>query len=163
MEPETILTSVIEVAIGIAGFSGIVAALSQKGSTISEEGHLYLRVLLTASFLCIFFSFLPMLLIAAGIDKKLVWVLPSGLWVGAFILVFIYRVIELSKTGANFVRRPVVLLTAVCGLSAVGLCVTNVLILESDWPYLVAMVLVLFAAAFSFVALLYELLLQPAG
>ena len=163
MDPDTVLTTVIEVAIGIAGFSGIVAALSQRSSAISIEGFLYLRVLLTASFLCIFFSFLPLLLASAEVEDRAIWVIPSSIWSATFTIVLIYRAIELRRTGTNFARQPIVHLAAICALIAVFLCLVNVVFFESAWPYLTSMVLILFAAAFSFIALLYEVLPQQSG
>lgn len=163
MSPDTVLTTVIEVAIGIAGFSGIVAALGRRNSGMSAEALLYLRVLLTASFLCIFFSFLPLLLATAKVSSQTIWIIPSGLWAATFLMVLMYRAIELRRTGVNFVRRPVVVLAAMCALTAVFLCLANVVLIEDAWPYLVSMVLILFAAAFSFIALLYEVLPRPPG
>jgi hypothetical protein len=158
MDNFSILTSIVEVAIAIAGFSGIVASLSGKGKEMSLEGKLYLKILLTASFLCISFSFFPMLLKSSGLAEPEIWIIPSYVWLGTFGTVLIIRSVGLRKSGTNMFRRPAIYVTAFLGLSAFFLCLTNVIMLISAWPYLTAMVLILFAAGFSFIALLYELL-----
>jgi hypothetical protein len=160
MDTSIILTSVLEVSIGIAGFSGIVAALGSRTRKLSAEARLYLRVLLTASFLCILSSFLPLLLEAGGIAGSRVWTIPSGIWVCLFVLVLVVRMYESRKSPSQFLKRPVISMAAVLGISATVLCVLNIITLQSAWPYLVTTVLILFAGAFSFVALLYELIAE---
>jgi hypothetical protein len=158
VDASTILTSVLEVSIGIAGFSGIVAALGNRAKSLSGEARLYLRVLLTASFLCILSSFLPLLLEAGGITGSMVWTIPSTVWVCLFVGVLVYRAYEIRKAPTQFLKRPVIGMAAVLGILATVLCLINIFILQTAWPYLVTTVLILFAGAFSFVALLYELI-----
>lgn len=158
MDTSTILTSVLEVSIGIAGFSGIVAALGSRARKLSAEARLYLRVLLTASFLCIFCSFLPLLLEAGGVTGPKKWTIPSAVWVFLFLSVMVFRTYENRKDPSQFLKRPVIGMAGVLGMSATILCLLNIFLLQSAWPYLVTTVLILFAGAFSFVALLYELI-----
>ncbi|MFT7214727.1 MAG: hypothetical protein ACI9XK_004998 [Granulosicoccus sp.] len=160
VDASTILTSVLEVSIGIAGFSGIVAALGSRARKLSAEARLYLRVLLTASFLCILSSFLPLLLEAGGITGSRVWTIPSTVWVSLFFGVIVFRIYESRKAPSQFLKRPVIAMAAVLGASATALCLANIFIIQSAWPYLVTTVLILFAGAFSFVALLYELIAE---
>lgn len=158
VDTSTILTSVLELSIGIAGFSGIVATLGNRATGLSSEARLYLRVLLTASFLCILSSFLPLLLEAGGVTGSKVWTIPSTVWVCLFVCVIAYRAYENRKSQSKFLKRPVISVAAVLGLSATVLCVVNVFLMQSAWPYLLSTVLILFAGAFAFVALLYELI-----
>jgi hypothetical protein len=157
-DASTILTSVLEVAIGIAGFSGIVAALGGRATKMNPEARLYLRVLLTASFICILTSFLPLLLESAGVSGSKVWTIPSMVWIVLFTGVIVYRTYDARKSSAQVLRRPVILVAGLLAIIATGLCIANIMYLKTAWPYLVTTVLILFAGAFSFVALLYELI-----
>jgi hypothetical protein len=79
MSWESALQSAIEVAIGIAGFSGIVGAVA--GRTAGQwkaADHLRLRILLTASGTALIFAFLPFLLIDS-FEPSIVWRSLSGL------------------------------------------------------------------------------------
>lgn len=163
MDTTTILTSVLEVSIGIAGFSGIVATLGNRAKGLSSEARLYLRVLLTASFLCILSSFLPLLLESGGVTGSKVWTIPSIAWVCLFASVLIYRAYENRKSPSQFLKRPVISMAAILGLSATVLCLVNIFVMQTAWPYLVTTVLILFAGAFAFVALLYELISEQGG
>jgi hypothetical protein len=157
-DASTILTSVLEVSIGIAGFSGIVAAVGNRAMKLSPEARLYLRVLLTASFLCILTSFLPLLLESAGVSGSEVWTIPSMVWIVLFSGVLVYRFYEARRAPAQMFRQPVILVAGILSIIATGLCIANIMHFKAAWPYLVTTVLILFAGAASFVALLYELL-----
>jgi hypothetical protein len=148
------------VSIGIAGFSGIVAALGSRARKLSAEARLYLRVLLTASFLCILSSFLPLLLEAGGVTGPRIWTIPSTVWVSLFTAVLVFRAYENRQTPSQFLKRPVIGMAAVLGFSATVLCLFNIFYVQEAWPYLATTVLILFAGAFSFVALLYELIAE---
>ena len=70
---ESALGSAIEVAIAIAGFSGIVAAVGRRAAgSWTDSDQLNLRILLTASGATIFFAFLPFLLIGP-LDPPVAW------------------------------------------------------------------------------------------
>ena len=153
MDPTTILTSVIEVAIGIAGFSGIVAALDKGRAEISPEAWFYLRILLGGSDSVIVFSFLPLLLGSAEVTEPYVWVYPSILFLIYTILRNVYLITQntgsQSWSAINHVAFALMVLSAL-------LCLLNVLVFEEAWPYLTSMVLTLVNAGLAFFALLYR-------
>ena len=158
MEHSSILIVVIEVAIAIAGFSSIVVVLGRSGSAVSAEARLYLNMLLTASLLGIGAAFLPLLLEAGGVAEPLLWTVPSSIWVVIFVVVSVIRIIGVRKSGASFSRRRIGGVLMGLSTSAALLCLVNAVVLATAWPYLTAMVLIVFFAGFSFVALLYELI-----
>ena len=98
MSWQSALGSVIEVAIAMAGFSGIVAAVGRRGA-----GHwtvdLRLRILLTASGSCLCSSrFLPFVLVDL-IDPSLMWRLASGLLAAHTIFITAFRFRQASVAG----------------------------------------------------------------
>ena len=100
MSWDAALGSVIEVAVGIAGFSGIVAAVGRR-----REGQwdpmdqLLLRVLLLASGIAILFSFLPFTLIEL-MEPRLVWRILSGLLAAWVLGIAIIRTRQGAQLGA---------------------------------------------------------------
>ena len=82
MEYESLFTSAIEVGIGIAGFSGIVAVLGHRSPgawTSADRGRM--GILLQTSFATVLLSFLPLLLSGIIVEKTLVWSVCSGVYV----------------------------------------------------------------------------------
>ena len=154
MDPSSILTSIIEVAIGIAGFSGIVVAIARGNDQVSEVTWFYLSILLGGSAVAIVASYLPLLLISADVADPGIWIYPSGLLLlyqfGRNIHLFLQmrrRVIV-----ASFVNYAASFLT----ILVVGLCIANIFVIKSSWPYLTSMVLILLNAGLAFLALLNE-------
>jgi hypothetical protein len=99
MDPESALGSVIEVAIAIAGFSGIVAAVGRRGAghwTAADQ--LRLRILLTASGAALVFAFLPFVL-ADLIAQDLLWRIASGLLAIHTVAISAYRIRQASRGG----------------------------------------------------------------
>jgi hypothetical protein len=96
---ESALGSVIEVAISIVGFSGIVAAVGRRGAGHwSPLDQLRLRILLTAGGAALAFAFLPFTMIDE-LDETLVWRVCSGLWVVYMFGISLYRIREASRMG----------------------------------------------------------------
>lgn len=99
MDSESALGSIIEVAIAIAGFSGIVAAVGRRGAGHwTEEDQLRLRILLTASGAALVFAFLPFVL-ADLVARDLVWRIASGLLAIHVVAISAYRVRQASHSG----------------------------------------------------------------
>ncbi len=91
MSWESALQSAIEVAIGIAGFSGIVGAVAGRTAERWDAAdQLRLRILLTASGVSLVFAFLPFLLIDS-FEPEQVWRCLSGLYVVFTIGITIHR------------------------------------------------------------------------
>ena len=101
MSWESALQSAIEVAIGIAGFSGIVGAVAGRtGGQWTAADHLRLRVLLTASGVALIFAFLPFLLVDSFETDK-VWRSLSGLHATFTTGITIHRFRQAREIGVS--------------------------------------------------------------
>ena len=146
------LSSAIEVAIAIAGFSGIVAAVGRRGAgEWTPADQLRLRMLLTASGVSGAFAFLPFILLDTGLDPSLVWRVGSatqGVW---FVAISLYRRSQAIRMGATF-PLPIVFLAVY--LSVIGALLLNAAYLAAPWPYVVGVIVQLYVAFMTFVQLL---------
>ena len=98
MEVEGTLTVLAEIAIAIAGFSGIVAGVGRRaGSEWTVADRLRLSMLLQISLTVAFFSLFPLVLASADIDSTYVWQISSASWLVAIVVSF------------SFARRRVIL------------------------------------------------------
>jgi hypothetical protein len=101
MDATSALDSIIEVAIGLAGFSGIIAAVGQRNpGGWGAADQLRLEILLTASGAALVFAFLPFVL-AGFMNDPLVWRCSSAvvaLWTGG---ISIFRLRQASSVGID--------------------------------------------------------------
>ena len=152
---DSALGSVIEVAVGIAGFSGIVAAVGRR-----REGRwdpmdqLLLRVLLLATGIAILFAFLPFTMIEL-MEPRLVWRILSGLLAAWVLGIAIIRTRQGAQLGA--VRKvglgnPFLLIGAGFVFSVL---LANALWFGKSSLYVVG---VLWQVAIAFIAFVYLLL-----
>ena len=100
MEAEGILTTLAEVAIAIAGFSGIVVALQNRTVDWSETDKLRFSALLQVSFGCVIFSFVPIVLYLMHPSEPFVWRWSSSLWLVYIACTAAYRVPQLPRVSA---------------------------------------------------------------
>ena len=85
MDPQDALTTVAEIAIAIAGFSGIAAVLGRHSEGEWAPVDVFrLRLLLRLSFAVVLFCFLPIVLSSASVAPKLTWAVSSGAWLAYF-------------------------------------------------------------------------------
>ena len=79
MSSEGILVAIAELAIGIAGFSGVVVALgSRTGERWSPVTRIRMVLLLSVSLSAAMFSLLPLVLDEAGLTAERAWSISSG-------------------------------------------------------------------------------------
>ena len=155
MHWEGALGAAIEVAIAIAGFSGIVAAVGRRnpGSWTAAD-QIRLRILLTASAAAGLFAFLPFILFEAGLSDPVCWRVGSGAQAAWFISVSAYRLRQESLTGvsAGIATKG--------GLVVIGVVLVaqlaNAVYAAQSWIYLLGVVFQLFIAFSAFVALLLD-------
>jgi hypothetical protein len=149
---ETALGSAIEVAIALAGFSGIVAAVGRRGAGHWEAPEqLLLRILLTASGAALVFAFLPFLLFES-FGSSLTWRVGSGLQASYFIVITARRYRQSSSLGAP------VLTSRGIGVQAavIALLVANAAWISSSSVYVFGVLWTLFTAFITFVRLLLD-------
>jgi len=159
---ESALGSLIEVAIALVGFSGIVAAVGRRGAGHwSPVDQLRLRVLLTAAGAALAFAFLPFLLIDV-MDPSLVWRICSGLHATFIFGIVLYRFREVSVLGViEAVGKRATAFIFVGSSTVVMVSVSNALWFASSSLYVVAIVWHVVTAFLTFVALLLDAWGEP--
>ena len=158
VEAASTLEVLAEIAIAIAGFSGVIAALTIRTSQWSELDKIRLRMLLQASFATVFFSLLPLVLLSTTLLDPAVWVIASSAWLiymGASTIPFVVRAIRSTPDG---IGRPILALFVGVVGSVVVVQVLNVAVLRTAWPHLAAMLSGLFAASVAFIRLIQSLI-----
>ena len=156
MEPETVLSAATEVGIAIAGFTGIVAAISRTRAAWSPQARVYFSILLGMSVAAVAFALLPMLLSIAGTAETTVWTVSSGLYVVYVVALSMIRSIQLGRAGIRWQSGPIGV-TAGTSAILVTLQLVNVAFLHEPWPHLVAVVVSLLLAFSFFIYLLSEI------
>lgn len=148
-----VLTSAIEVGIAIAGFTGIVIALSKRDAD-SNARALLVSILLLASIASVFFSFLPMLLSLSGLAEANVWRVSSATFLIYITAVFGYRARQLDAVRPR--SSAAVVLGGALFFAGVLLQIPNVLWWMAAWPYLVLVVAYVIYSFSVFVTLLWD-------
>ena len=100
MDGADALTTIAEVAVGLAGFSGVVAVLGRQPGEFSRVEAGRLVVLLLSSLGALFFALIPFALFPLGLNPVSVWRTTSGL-----VAVFALSHIAISYTELRRVRR----------------------------------------------------------
>jgi hypothetical protein len=159
---ESALDSVIEVAISLAGFSGIVAAVGRRGAGHwSPLDQLRLRVLLTAAGAALALAFLPYLLIDV-LDTSLVWRICSGVHATFVFGIMLYRFREVAVLGeTEAVGKRATAFMFVGSSTAFIVSVSNALWFASSSLYVVAIFWHVVSAFLSFVWLLLDAWAEP--
>jgi hypothetical protein len=159
---ESALDSVIEVAIALVGFSGIVAAVGRRGAGHwSPLDQLLLRVLLTAAGAALAFAFLPYLLIDI-MDPSLVWRICSGVHATFMFGIMLYRFREVSVLGeTEAVGKRATVFMFVGSSMAFIVSVSNALWFASSSLYVAAIFWHVISAFLTFVALLLDAWREP--
>jgi hypothetical protein len=162
MDPLDTLQTIAEIAIAIAGFSGIAAVLGRgNDSQWSPEDAFRLRQLLQTSFQTVIFCFLPALMVAASLGADAVWAASSALWLlNAFILSISairgHRRIATSS-GFEYERMYLPLVIPIVVAQPL-LLLANVVSIREAWPYLAVAVTSLVIPFLLFLRLLSEVL-----
>ena len=130
-EHET-LTSVVEFAIALAGFSGIVVALGKKPGRWAPADRYRLLNVLTFAFGAGFMAYLPMGIAHAGLSGPELWRVSSGAFLGFGVAgaVFMIRRMRTLEPDVRSMVNPIVR-TISFGTTAVAMLV---LLLQSAWP-----------------------------
>ena len=153
MHWETALSVTAEVAIGIAGFSAVFAAVARRSPNAWHSAEaLLLSILLGASASAVFASLVPFLLLDAGLSPSATWT-ASALF-GAWLLgVVALRVRQGERLRAGTVgRRAGAFITA----AMAAFVLINAASLQTSWPYVLAVYWQLAVAFTAFLMLLRE-------
>lgn len=158
---QSVLVTVAEISIGIAGFSGILVAILMGNREAREDPGLRIALsalLLTCVFLLVM-SFMPLILLATSIASSTVWLVSSALVGTAQAVVLLVRIRQTRLAGVRLGRSEVparmIRISLACVVSAMVLHGINAGWLRTDWPYLTAVVLYLLFSFSIFVGMLW--------
>jgi len=150
---EAFLSSVIEVAVGIAGFAGIIATVRQgRIARWPHEPRILLEMLLTASAFAIVFALLPAVLAEANVPESITWRTGSVLILVWQLVFAAFRTRQFRAIGVR-TRPPLWLVSWVC--SIVVLQAANV-VLGVSWLYLLGVFGILGNGFLFFIRLLFS-------
>jgi len=157
-DPVETLNLLVEAAVAVAGFSGVVIILGRRaiGEWSQIERERFLNLLLT-SFMVLFLSLLALVLLHAGTPAATTWRIGSGLW----SIIVIPRI---TVTIRDYVRVPredservsVAVVATILGISVIIVLLSfwNAFALKEFWPFLAAQVWLFAAACYLFARLL---------
>ena len=163
---QTALSSAIQVAIAIAGFSGIVVALGRRGaSDWTQYNEMRFQVLLAGSAGTLIFAFLPFVLIDL-VRPGLAWRVVSALFLIFLIGIMILRLRQVRRLRMSFAERPRLLhinpwLFGVVQVIVLAMLVGNMIWFASSSLYVVAVIWSLAISFLAFVTLLLESWREP--
>jgi len=149
---EAFLASVVEVAIGVAGFAGIIATVRQgRIARWPHEPRILIEMLLTASASAIVFALLPTVFTEADISEPDTWRVGS-LCILVWQLFFaVFRTRQFKASGVR-TRAPLWLLAWV---SLIVICQAVNIFLCVSWLYLIGVFGILGNGFMFFVHLLF--------
>ena len=141
MDTASFLTAVIDIALAIAGFAGIVAAVRQRRIAHWPRAQLVLlQILFTASAAAIVLSLLPSFLVATGAKSALVWKISScamAVWIAGALY------FRLRQSKAMGIPMQIPVHVRAFGIPGIFLQLYNIVVLGEAWPFLVGLFVVL--------------------
>ena len=158
------LTTIAEIGIALAGFSGLVVVLRKNTGALNEIEKYRMSVLLATAFGAMFLALLPAALQQSGFADALLW-RTSSAFLTAFSLVFVLGWVSSSRRFFNVAREifsvPAFSMMAIGHLTNVGLQLSVALGLweeSSPGVYLFGLIWLLAHASQQFVRMLF---IQP--
>lgn len=166
MTPGEALGIAVQVAVALAGFTGVVAVFGANPvHEWSRLNRLRLRLLLTMSSIPVALCLIALVLLATGLREGMIWRLTSG--IAAFVFATASGTAQhaMSRVPAKELDRPdgsrmVFYSTGAVGVAAILLLLYNTVRLGAFWPFLAALVVSMLAALLQFVRLVF---LRPGG
>lgn len=151
MPSETLLLGIAQIAVVIAGFTAVTAALTPPGGSWSPGHRLRQRAIVSTSFNVVFEALLPLILFAWLAVAHDAVVLASGAVAIYATWVVIMRARQLDRLGVLRQRGMIPILIA--GPVACTLFALNAVVLASVGVYALALCIQLLVPVFSFYAL----------
>jgi hypothetical protein len=159
-DPVETLIVLVEAAVAIAGFSGVVIVFGRRATgEWSRIERARLLNLLLMSFSVLFLSLLTLVLLHAGTAPATTWRIGSGTW-------SVIAIQRIAVTIRNYARIPqedperpgIMVPTSLLGVSAIVVLLSlgNVIALKEFWPFLAALVWLFGLACYSFAQLLFS-------
>lgn len=157
MEVTETLIGVTEIAVALAGFSGVVVAFGSRREGSWHPGdRLRLGFLLEASLTAAGFSLLGLLLIYTQLERETCWALCSTLW-ACYMLISLIRsraVLRENQDTHGDVDRFANKITVTVFVALIVLQGYNALSWQAFWPVLGGLILNIAGAAMQFTRLI---------
>jgi hypothetical protein len=156
MQPEDLLPTLIELSVAVAGFSGVVAALSPHGpSKWSPIQRALFSALLGGTAISVGVALIGMVLLAAPIETNTAWACTSAVHLICLVGIIILRVREHRTSDAAISAISLPILVAVC-LTAIAQA-ANAVLVQAGWLCVAALSLYAFLGLSYFVILVRQL------
>src|SRR5262245_20435566 len=120
MRPEELLTTLAQLGVAVAGFSGIVVVLAKSPANELPARHSMLDVLLEASFGVVLWSLAPLVMLTTPLAGRTVWQLSSAGWSVQQLGALGARAVQVRRSPESVPPRSLVLPLAAGSLSALG-------------------------------------------
>ena len=151
MPGEALLLGISVIAVAVAGFSGITAALAPPGGAWHPAMRVRQRAIVSTSFNVVFESLAPSVVFAVTEDPR-TSVVVASLGVATYVTgIVIWRGRQLLRAGGSLNRAGMILV--LLGPAAALLFWANALVLASVGVYALALCVQLAVAAMSFYSL----------
>ena len=160
MENEHLLLTAAEVAIALAGFTGIVVVFGSRDGRWTVVDMVRMKAALGASFGSAFLAFLPSTIHLFGIEGALLWRISSGLalvYIGGVIVWQLTQWKELTDSDWEVLNERGRLIMGVTVFGSVAASLANVLGAGTEPSlklYFLGLILYMVTAAYLFVRIL---------
>jgi len=144
---EGLLIGIAQLGVALAGFAGVVAVFRRE-ATRTEIQAFRLRVLVRNSLGVMFMALLPPVFFSASGDARVALGIASGSSTVWMVLTLVQLQRQWIRTDAFWSRANLIQLPLAIG--ATGLFAANALSLDTTWPYVGGLCLVLLTAAIAF-------------
>lgn len=134
--PDSLLSSIVEVGIALAGFTGLIVSLAKKREALI--GNL-LSVLIIAPSMIVVVSMIPLLLAIASVKESLIWQVSSTLMALYFLITFTLRSVLMSRLEktSDGPRGGYWLIALTFSSFAFALLqIANIFYFQAAWPFL---------------------------
>ena len=104
MDPQEILTTIAEIGIALAGFSGLVVVLRKNDGPLNAIEKYRMSVLLAMAFGAMFLALMPGILMRLGLSGDILWKVSSALLV-VFSIIFVLAWVLSSRRFFHVARE----------------------------------------------------------
>jgi len=134
---DSVLSSLVEVAVGLAGFAGIITAIRQRNvATWSPTDRVLLQALFGASAAAIALAIAPGILQEANFPPSRIWRTGSAMLLVWFAVIPVIRERQMRMHGLSALSSTTGLFTFLWVVAVALLQIFN-LVRPAPWPYLV--------------------------
>jgi hypothetical protein len=155
------LSTIAEVGLGLAGFTGILVALGRNRAAFSRPEVLRLLLLLVSSLGTVFLALLPFALHESGVGDAACWRLSSAILAAFTSISLVYLGYQIQRHRGEFgelFSSTVFVVVATGSLAIVVLQLGNAMGLGASprsGPYLFGLLWLLFVASLQFARILF--------